>query len=144
MSLIPQVYSGEKCMGRKSFFWKVFESRDERQPPPHPTDSFIFWVGLYVYVLIAAILLNILCLRALTHSQLKRVLNHRLLKQQITLRDMYRLRSLLERLIFLMGHIERRVLVNLQEPRAVLFVQKNINTQDTKMLWGFISCLLLP
>jgi hypothetical protein len=30
----------------------IFESRDEKQPPPHPTDSFIFWGGLYIWPLI--------------------------------------------------------------------------------------------
>merc|ERR550537_1678202 len=35
----------------------VFESRDERQPPPHPTDSFIFWGGLYAWPLIWAVFL---------------------------------------------------------------------------------------
>jgi hypothetical protein len=35
----------------------VFESRDERQPPPHPTDSFIFWGALYSWPLIWAIFL---------------------------------------------------------------------------------------
>jgi hypothetical protein len=34
----------------------VFESRDDRQPPPHPTDSFIFWGGLYIWPLLWAVL----------------------------------------------------------------------------------------
>jgi hypothetical protein len=42
------------CKEDGSTEW-VFESRDERQPPPHPTDSFIFWGGLYAWPLIWAV-----------------------------------------------------------------------------------------